>query len=117
MDSMAAFAMGEANRGKEMKVFDWDKAAQLILERKPSVVSAGLAGDWEYTGDEIYRDGKPLSQEETYTFLASTWATPEIDIDGEVSDCFKMQSETPGWDSDTFWPETALAIIASSTAY
>ena len=97
-------------------VFDWDKAAQLISEMKPSVASAGLAGDWEYTGGEIFRDGKPLSQDETYVYLASTWATPEINIDGEVLDCFKMQSETPGWDSDTFWPETSLAIIAASPA-
>lgn len=43
MDTMSAFAKGEANRGKELMVFDWDKAAQLISERKPSVASAGLA--------------------------------------------------------------------------
>ncbi len=27
MDTMSAFARGEANRGNELKVFDWDKAA------------------------------------------------------------------------------------------
>ena len=42
MNTWAAFAMGEANRGKEMMVFDWDKAARLIGERKPECASAGL---------------------------------------------------------------------------
>jgi hypothetical protein len=47
MDTMRAFAMGEANRGKELKVFDWEKAARLIRERSPESVWAGLSGDWE----------------------------------------------------------------------
>ena len=28
MDTLAAFAMGEANRHKRLMVFDWDAAAQ-----------------------------------------------------------------------------------------
>jgi hypothetical protein len=111
MDTMIAFAMGEANRGKELKVFDWEKAARLIRERSPKSVWAGLAGDWGWTGGQIYSDGKPVPKEDTYTYLSSTWATPEIDIDGEVMDCFKMQSETPGWDSGTYWPKEALNIL------
>jgi hypothetical protein len=111
MDTMRAFAMGEANRGKELKVFDWEKAARLIRERSPESVWAGLSGDWKWTGGKIYGDGRPVPKENTYTYLASTWATPEIDIDGEVMGCFKMQSETPGWDSSTYWPKEALEII------
>lgn len=111
MDSFAAFAMGEANRGKELMVFDWDKAARLIAKSKPQSVSAGLAGDWEWTGGSIYEDGKPVPSSETYTYLASTWATPEINIDGEVQDCFRMVSESPGWGSGTYWPESATAIL------
>lgn len=111
MDSMLAFAMGEANRSKELKVFDWDKAAQLIKDKKPLSVSAGLSGDWEWTGGEIYTDGKPVPAEDTYVYLASTWATPEIEIDDVRYDCFKMQSETPSWDSGTYWPESALTIL------
>lgn len=30
MNTLSAFAMGAANRGKELMVFDWDKAAKLI---------------------------------------------------------------------------------------
>jgi len=30
MNTWTAFAMGEANRRKELMIFDWDKAARLI---------------------------------------------------------------------------------------
>ncbi len=113
MDSLSASAKGEANRHKERMVFDWDKAAQLIKEHGATTASAGLAGDWEWTGGEIYRN-KPLQREETYVFLASTWARPELKLDdGMIVDCFKMESETAGWGRDTFWPESALAILQS----
>lgn len=111
MDSLLAFAMGEANRGKEMMVFDWDKAARLIVERKPIVASAGLSRDWEYTGGDIWANGQPVPKEDTYTYLASTWATPELNMDGEVVDCFKMQREVPEWHEKTYWPESARQII------
>lgn len=112
MDTMSAFVMGQANQGNEMKVFDWDKAAQLIKERKATTASAGLSGDWEWTGGDILRDGVPVPQDNTYCYLASTWATPELEIDGEIIECYRMQSDTPGWDSDTYWPESARAALA-----
>lgn len=112
MDSISAFAMGAANRGRELKVFDWDLAAERIVAAKARNASAGLAGDWEWTGGPILRDGSPIPDGETYTFLASTWATPELEIDGDLrNDCMAMQSATPGWDDDTYWPESALAIL------
>lgn len=111
MDSFAAFARGEANRHKELMVFDWEVAARIIKERNPRVASAGLSGDWEWTGGPIWRDGKPVPREDTYTYLASTWATPELDVDGDVIPCYRMQSATPGWASDTYWPAEALRLI------
>lgn len=109
MDTMSAFAMGEANRGKELKVFDWNKAAEIIKEKGCKNAAAGLSGDWEWTGGSILQGGK--IPEDSYTYLASTWATPELEIDGEIIDCYKMQSETDGWDSDTFWPDSAKKIL------
>ena len=108
MDSRLAFAMGAANRGNEMKVFDWDKAARLIVERRPKVVEAGLSEDWEYTGGTIYENGEP--NKKSYTYLASTWATPEIELDGESFDCYITESKTK-WDAHTRWPSSALAIL------
>lgn len=111
MDSMIAFVMGEINRDKSLMVFDWDKAATLIRERNVDHASAGLGGDWEWTGGPILRNSKPIPAEETYTFLASTWATPELYIDGEYIACWKYEDDTPGWSSDTYWPESALEIL------
>ena len=109
MNTLAAFAMGQLNRGNELMVFDWDKAAQFIRESGAHTAYAGLCGDWEYTGDCIFKNGEPYNGD---PFLASTWATPQLEIDGEVFDCYRMQSETPGWGSATKWPESALAILA-----
>lgn len=118
MNTAQAFAMGFANRGKPLKVFDWEKAARLIRERGAQEASAGLAGDWEYTGGDILRDGQPIPRSETYTYLASTWATPEIEIDGEVYDCYRIETDVPAsWLVSTtdmaaiYWPEPALAVL------
>ena len=108
MDTFSAFAMGQANQGRELMVFDWDKAATLIKERGAQKASAGLSGDWEYTGGCIWDNGKPADD---YTYLSSTWATPEIEIDGEIIECFRMQSEVPDWGSDTKWPQSAKNIL------
>lgn len=108
MDNLSAFAMGEANRGKPSKVFDWVKAAELIRLRKPAEASAGLAGDWEWTGGVIFAAGEPVL--DSYTYLSSSWATPELDMDGEVVDCWRWRAETE-WDSSTKWPAEALAAL------
>jgi hypothetical protein len=111
MDNITAFAMGSANRGNEMKVFDWDKAARLIIEHKANAAAAGLSGDWEWTGGTIYKNGRP--DKKSYTYLASTWATPEIEIGGEFFDCYVMESKTE-WDAHTKWPDSALSILSDN---
>lgn len=114
MDTMSAFIMGEMNRGKELMVFDWDKAARIIKERKATSASAGLRGDWEWTGGTILKDGKP--DFDSYTYLASTWATPELEIDGEIIECYIMKRKTE-WDSDTKWPQSSLDILYYETPF
>lgn len=109
MDNFSAFVMGEANRGKEEMVFDWDKAARIIKELGAEDASAGLRNDWDWTGGYIFRGGKPCYSE--FMYLASTWAVPELEIDGEVIPCYRMKSETGGWNSHTKWPESSLSII------
>lgn len=109
MNTLEAFAIGEANRGKELMVFDWDEAARRIKASGCTEAYAGLRSDWEYTGGCIFDEGKPYYNGGAY--LSSTWAVPELEIDGDVEPCYKMQSKTPGWDFDTKWPESALAIL------
>ena len=93
MDTLSAFARGQAAKNNELKVFDWDRAAQRIRETSAVSASAGLAGDWDWTGGTIYASGEPSSE---YTYLASTWATPELELtlpDGDVvtEDCYRME--------------------------
>lgn len=90
-------------------VFDWDKAANLINEHQPDIAFAGLESDEEYTQGVIYKENMPIHDE--YTYLASTWATPQIVLDGIAHDCYVMESETE-WGPDTKWPESALNIIS-----
>lgn len=112
MDSSAAFARGEAARlaGSRSRVFDWDRAAQIIADDGITHASAGLSQDWEWTGGDILRDGLPVH--DGGTFLASTWAIPELDtsMDGPVP-CWRWKDETE-WDASTVWPDSALSILA-----
>ena len=93
------------------KVFDWDKAARILRDRGAKTAGAGLAEDWKWTGGSILRDGKPMARDDTYTFLASWWATPVLFVDGEEVECWRPESEAPGWDAETAWPESALKIF------
>lgn len=110
MDTIKAILMGELYRAEEQRVFDWDKAARLIKEHKPQCAIAGLEDDFMFTGGVIYQDGKPAYDERTY--LSSTWAIPQLIMDSEVYDCFRMQSELPEQDAETKWPASALAILS-----
>jgi len=108
METMKALALGAANRGKDPRVFDWDKAAKLIKERKPNLVEAGLEEDMEWTAGTIYENGKIVKND--YTYLSSTWATPVVVIDGDIIECWKMGSETK-FKFDTKWPKSAIEIM------
>lgn len=110
MNTARAFAMGELTRGQEPKVFDWDKAAEILVARGAKTARAGLSEDLEWTSGTILYEGKIVPKNETYTYLASTWAVPVLIIDEEEIACFRMKSET-GWTADTYWPESARKIL------
>lgn len=121
MNTAQAFMMGEINHGNEVMVFNWLKAAEIIKERGAKEASAGLRGDWEYTGGRIFANGKPVDEKDTYTFLSSTWATPELEVEGEIIECYMMQLEMLDlhergiiaglWGAETDWPQEALDIL------
>ena len=109
MDTYMAFAMGELHKNDPLMVFDWDKAARILVERKPDEALAGLQHDYEYTAGVIWRNGEPVKDE--YTYLASTWAHPMLIIDYEEIECWRYKSEVPEWDSETKWPKSAIDIV------
>ncbi len=112
INTMSGFFRGQAARAAKSrtKTFDWDKAAQLIKEKKPTTARAGLSEDWEYTGGRIFEKGKIIPEKETYVYLSSNWATPELELDGEIMNCWKYQNETE-WDEKTYWPESARKVL------
>lgn len=94
------------------KVFDWDKAAEIINQRLISdpelTADAGLEGDLSCTSGTIFENGKP--EMESYTYLESNWAIPTLLINGD--------EEIPCWvdvggsrfDSGSTWDEKSLEI-------
>lgn len=109
MDTLSAIAMGELHRNDPLMVFDWDKAARILVDRKPERASAGLTNDFEWTGGIIWKGGKPFTDD--YTYLASTWAEPLLVIDDEEIECWRYKSEVPEWNSETKWPKSAIDIV------
>ena len=100
-----------AKKAEGPMVFDWDKAANLIKKRKAKRAYAGLEGDWKDTFGIIWDSSSGGIVDNARMFLASTWAKPSIELESNTYPCFRMKSETPGWDELTVWPDSARAII------
>jgi hypothetical protein len=116
MDTLSAMAIANsaASMGAKFRVFDWHKAAELIRERKPKLAMAGLEMDMEYTAGVIFERGLP--QMDGSAYLASNWAIPVIELDGEEIPCWIWEfNEGHDWGNDwnenTRWPNSALAIL------
>lgn len=98
------------SEGKRMRVFDWDKAARILRAQGASEAYAYLEEDEDCTGGYILQNGEIIKNE--YTYLASLWARPMLRInDLEDIPCYRNEEDTPGWDADTKWPESALEIF------
>lgn len=97
-------AKGEQARrdGSIAKVFDWDKAREIINQNPTHTYSAGLVEDWFWTGGTIWESGEQVN---AYCYLASIWATPILrDENDEINhECWIYKTETD-WDESTMWP-------------
>lgn len=107
MNSIAAFAMGLASRDEPARVFDWEKAEAILTERGWPDAEAGLAENLEWTAGCIVQNGAPHL--DSYTYLASTWATPVLIIDGEEIECWRMQDGI-WWGAHTKWPSKSKPV-------
>lgn len=97
------------HKNSPAKVFDWVKAAQLILERQPTQAAAGLSEDWFRTADDIYLNGKMLTDADAY--LVSLWATPAIEMDGVREACYLEEQDKGKAGRKVVWPPEARAIL------
>lgn len=107
---------GAVNRGKPMRVFDWDQAAQIIAEHLNDhpdlIVEAGLEGDWSYTGGVIFKNGAPVFDE--YTYLASTHAQPTILLNWDGEDQKEMPcftDESSRFNEGSKWDDVSLNFL------
>lgn len=114
MNTLFAFSLADKARkdNKPEMVFDWEKAANLILKYRPKIASAGLSQDWENTGGIIYQNKQIVIN--TYTYLASIWAEPELDMDDKIYPCWRYDNEVSEWNYDTKWPKEAIDILSCS---
>ena len=113
MDTMSAYARSLAAGEDDRRVFDWDKAAQLIIESGTDNAQAGLSEDWEYTGGPIWQDRQITPEDETYVYLGSNWATPTIIIDEVSTPCWRRPVDDADFGAKEYWPESARAIVAA----
>jgi len=100
------------------KVFDWDKAANIIKDKIKIYdgawnCSAGLEHE-EWTEDDIMIDGEPYLKSKAY--LASDygafWATPILILSyGKIIECWAYSKDKPEWNTRTVWPKSALDIL------
>jgi len=105
-------------KGEKLKIFDWDKAAQIIRDKfklhLDLVAEAGLQGDWDYTGGIILENGKP--DLDNYTYLASLWAIPTLILnwnnsEQEELECYTI--EETRFDESSKWDNESLKILNS----
>ena len=111
-DAIIRGQMARAQGKTRHRVFDWNKAAKILAEHRPDNAEAGLAGDMGWTGGSIWSNG--TIDRDGYTYLSSIWAIPILCFDGEEIECWAWEEELPGWDSDTKWPDSAVAIITAA---
>jgi len=82
MDHFLAFLKGEANRGKTPKVFDWKKAAKIIVDnKKPSRI---LDISQFKINKEKSASGRKLSRGEPVKWRGNLWVDDGITEKGGV---------------------------------
>lgn len=83
-------------KGIPGKMFDWDKAVDIINDENISNAAIGLAEDWFHTGAKILEDNKPIQKEDMRVFAFSDWATPCLyDYGSDIAyECWKKRDDS-----------------------
>lgn len=97
---------------------DWKKIVDIIVEKNLKYVRAGLNGDWDNTCSVIFREGRPVTEEDARFYSCSDWAIPAIEYADEEEmefvreNCFyKIEDGDKGnfeIDPNEKWPVEAL---------
>lgn len=97
------------------KVFDWQRAVQILKENKIQNAWAGMEEDWEDTFAQILEDGKPVIEglNSHNLYLVSIHATPVLTTDSlGIIECYRKGDQvSKEWIKESTWPEVALAAF------
>lgn len=111
MDPFDIFVNGLRHEKNERRVFDWNKAAQILRDRKTLTCKACIIEDYDETVGSILIDGEP-ALDFKFPYLSSCYGTPCIVFeDCDFVPCWIPQSESPDWTGYTYWPESARCIL------
>jgi len=86
-------------------VFNWNLAAKLIRTYGAIVAEASIPGVGSVV---IWKEGGPAPRE---PFEFAGTGVIELRIGDEVWNCITAKTDHPDWNKDTYWPESALAIV------
>lgn len=90
---------------KFSKVFDFNKALEILMDKKPECAIAGLLEDMNYSACQILNETGLVCES---GYLSSDWATPVLVIDREVFPCwvYDTPSDNPdGFKADSVWKD------------
>ena len=106
-----------AKKGEVQKVFNWDKAANIIKIKYKKYsklfAEAGLQRDWEHTAGIIFNNGKPTNK--NYTYLSSNWAITTLILsynnkEKEI-ECWLEEDRDNRFHRDSKWDKISLDIL------
>jgi hypothetical protein len=98
------------------RVFDWDRAAEIIREHRPKSVVVGRKGDTTGFIEPIYADGEVAPRGAVAPTLVS-FLPLVLRLDwGEEVECWAYDFEHPEWTAETWWPSSALHILTGATS-
>lgn len=82
------------------KYMNWKKVQQIVDKNPNSVIYAGLQEDWNNTSGLIFARGEYY---DGYVYVASSWATPIVDVDGEEIECWTYEKTKEGSGRPSWW--------------
>ena len=76
-------------RCEPIKRLDREKLKDIVAQRTPQVIRAGLAEDWKCTSGVIYDGGEWVDND--FGYESSMWATPVAVIDQTTYECWLVE--------------------------
>ncbi len=77
-----------------VRAFDWDKAAQILLDKQPKRAIAGILENMLQQSSVIWENGQPLEAHTDFKG-SSLNGTSVLFVDGELMECWHLLPDNP----------------------